>query len=45
MAAHKLAARARENLVKARDARDADCLDVRVRALKIWRSGNHAPGA
>ena len=30
MATHKLASRAREQLIKTRDARDADCLDVRA---------------
>jgi len=39
MAAHKLAARARENLVKARDARDADCLDVRATLLDAHERG------
>jgi RNA polymerase sigma factor (sigma-70 family) len=33
MATHKLASRARENLVKTRDARDADCLDIRAALL------------
>ena len=39
MAAHKLAARARENLVKTRDARDADCLDVRATLLDAHERG------
>ncbi|MEA2142985.1 MAG: hypothetical protein QOI64_1415, partial [Solirubrobacteraceae bacterium] len=39
MAAHKLAGRARENLLKARDARDAACPDVRVALLDAHERG------
>jgi RNA polymerase sigma factor (sigma-70 family) len=39
MAAHKLASRARENLVKARDARDADCPQIRAALLDSHERG------
>jgi RNA polymerase sigma factor (sigma-70 family) len=38
-AAQMLATRARENLVKAREARDADCLDVRAALLEAHERG------
>ena len=39
MAAHRLTARARENLIKSRDARDAACPDVRVTLLDAHERG------
>ena len=39
MAAHKLARRARENLVRTRDARDAECPGVRVALLDSHERG------
>ena len=39
MAAHKLASRARENLVRTRDARDADCPGIRVALLDSHERG------
>jgi len=39
LAAHKLAARARENLIKTRDARDAACPDVRAALLDAYERG------
>jgi len=39
MAAHKLATRARENLIRTRDARDADCPDIRASLLDAHERG------
>ena len=39
MAAQKLASRARENLVRTRDARDAECPDIRVALLDSHERG------
>jgi len=39
MAAHKLTSRARENLIKTRDARDAACLDIRGTLLDAHERG------
>ncbi len=46
-AAQKLAGRARENLVRTRDARDADCLDIRTarRRARARRAPERARGA
>lgn len=38
-AAHNLASRARANLIKARDARDADCPDIRTTLLEAHERG------
>jgi RNA polymerase sigma factor (sigma-70 family) len=39
MAAHQLATRARENLIRTRDARDADCFDIRAALLDAHERG------
>ncbi|MCA1700635.1 MAG: sigma-70 family RNA polymerase sigma factor, partial [Actinobacteria bacterium] len=39
MAAHKLTSRARENLIKTRDARDAGCLEIRGTLLDAHERG------
>ena len=42
MAAHKLATRARENLIRTRDAREADCPDIRTALLDAHERGVRA---